>query len=271
MKYKLIPKFPADELPEGGGTAVEEAPVDSIEPAAPVKANDMPRQPLDAKDIARTVAETMTQFQKQNTPEVKQDPKAVMEQLRKDTKYYKASKEDLKDLFSVDSTEDQREAAFGRIQDRMYEHQAALLDRVTNDRIGGASSKFQPVMDYFMQQQVEAKRNGFYADYPGLKPYEEVVALVAGQMPQVNPKTGKPFTDEEAVTNLISVVTSQLKKLGKEVDPKKSISANPNTESEDEAPTGVPRSPALRGSGRSPSDASPPKKFKSPNESIWED
>lgn len=222
------------------------------------------REHLTTEAISRTVAETMEQLDARKAPKV-EDKGPDLDAIRSELGYYRANKEEMERLFGVETTSEQRVEAFAAMQDKMYSHMVKVMNKITNERVGAASQRFEPVMTHYQQQQLEQQRNKFYNEYPGLEQYQDVIAVIAPQIPTKDAKTGKPFSYDDQVKNLLSVVTAHLKRMGHEIDPKLKP-ANHKTES---VQSEVPKSQSLRGSGRSTLDSQPRPPTVSKDAAIW--
>ena len=238
----------------GGG----EAPESAVVPVAPATPPAPPA--LTPQDVSKAVEETMQKFQ----PQPKEPAAPSIADIQKQLGYYQVGEEEMNKLFNVEATPAMRAQAFAEMQNKMYAHVLKLIEHVTDGRVSQASKQFEPVLSHYQRQQQEAAVSKFYSEHPGLEPYKDVVALVAGQLPNKNPQTGKAFTEQEMVSNLISTVTSHLKRMGHEIDPKLK-QANPNTETISE----VPKSQTLRGSGRSQGDSKVSPSKLSKDEALW--
>lgn len=173
------------EIPETESTpALQETAPETVEtetdPVDEVPAQEQevakPAEPLSDERIAEITARVLKAQQPKQ-----EEPQFSAEQIEKIVNPVKVTKEDVAELTGQDpSTITDKQVAFlQRFANATAKNATSLSALILEQRSRALESKYEPVRNYYEQQQARAQVEAYHTQYPHLKQYEKISQSVA--------------------------------------------------------------------------------------------
>ena len=114
---------------------------------------------------------------------------ARLEKLRQDTFHYTPSKQEIADMLGIENPTDKQIQVVSNILANIARHGFGLgkvyADSAVRDQVARIEQMVVPLQEAYKRQEGERMMREYYAKFPGLKPYDNVVNAAAAL---VNPK-----------------------------------------------------------------------------------